>query len=286
MIRRRIPVVLAAAGVLIALTACGGDDDDDTAATEATTASAEASAPAATAPAAGEPAADGPDGTEPAGSEPTGSVDPEYAEYCALSIELDEQQSLPTAEQMTTILAAAPEEIADAAKTFVDAYVAAGEDAMTVFLEHEEELAVIEAFDAEHCGIVSEEEAPPDPEVVTIDPAATRVDVEGTDFHFEFEPPTAAGRYSFVMTNDGEEPHMMILAQMEPGATFDEVMASEGEEGLVQSFESIAAVAGEEAVVTADLSAGHWILVCPIPSGANDMQPHAALGMVHEWDVT
>ena len=78
----------------------------------------------------------------------------------------------------------------------------------------------------------------------------------------------------------------MILAQMEPGATFDEVMASEGEEGLVQSFESIPSEPGGESVVTADLTAGHWILVCPIPSQANDMQPHAALGMVHEWDVS
>jgi hypothetical protein len=44
------------------------------------------------------------------------------------SLEPDQQQSLPTAEQMTTILAAAPEEVAGGAKTFVDAYVAAGDD--------------------------------------------------------------------------------------------------------------------------------------------------------------
>ena len=43
------------------------------------------------------------------------------------SLEPDQQQSLPTAEQMTTILAAAPEEVAGEAKTFVDAYVAAGD---------------------------------------------------------------------------------------------------------------------------------------------------------------
>jgi len=221
------------------------------------------------------------------GTGPTGTVDPEFAEYCALSLELDQQQSMPTAEQMTTILAAAPEEIAEEAKTFVDAYVAAGDDVSpAIFGEYGEELAAIEAFEAEHCGMAAEEGEPPDPEVVAIDPDATRVDIAATDFHFDFEPPTAAGRYSFVMANAGEEAHMLILAQMEPGATFDEVMASEGEEGLVQSFESIPSEPGGESVVTADLSAGHWILVCPIPSEANEMQPHAALGMVHEWDVS
>lgn len=263
---RRIPVVLATTGVLLALTACGGDDDDADAATTTV-------------------AATDPVATEPAGTAPAGTVDAEFAEYCALSLELDELEGMPTAEQMTAILAAAPDEIAAEATAFVDAYVAAGDDVSpSIFGEFSEQLAAIDEFDAEHCGATSEE--PPDPAVVSIDPAATRVDVDATDFHFDFEPPTAAGRYSFVMTNNGAELHMMILAQMEPGATFDQVMASEGEEGLVQSFESIPSEAGGESVVTADLRAGHWILVCPIPSEANDMQPHVAMGMVHEWDVT
>jgi hypothetical protein len=279
--RRRIPAVLAAAGLLVALTACGGDDDDAATATVAVT------EPAATAPPATEAAGTDPTDTDPTGTEPAGTVDPEFAEYCALSAELDAQESMPTADQMTTILAAAPAEIADEAKEFVDAYVAAG-DAVgpSIFGEFGEQLAVIDAFDAEHCGLPLDEGEPPDPEVIAIDPDATRIDIDATDFHFEFEPPTEAGRYSFVMANGGDEPHMLILAQMEPGATFDEVMASEGEEGLVQSFESIPSEPGGESVVTADLSAGHWILVCPIPSEANEMAPHAALGMVHEWDVT
>ena len=122
--------------------------------------------------------------------------------------------------------------------------------------------------------------------MVSIDPDATRVDVVGTDFSFDFTPPTAAGRYSFVMANDGEEPHMMILAKIDPASTLDEVMASEGEEGVLEEYESEPSGPGGESVVTADLSAGHWALVCPIPSAANDDQAHAELGMVQEWDVT
>ena len=105
--RQRIPAVLKAAAVLIALTACGGDDDDDTAATSAVT--AEANVPTQTEPAAPEPAATEPAGTEPAGIEPVGTIDIEFAEYCALSLELEQQQSLPTADQLTTILAVVPE---------------------------------------------------------------------------------------------------------------------------------------------------------------------------------
>jgi hypothetical protein len=273
--RGRIPAALAAAGVLLALTACGGDDDDKGAATT-TTLPANAAGDAAT----NEKA------TETTGTEPTGTVDPEFADYCALSIELDQQQSLPTAEQMTTILAAAPAEIADEAKTVVDAYIASGANDFTVFTKYPDQMSAIEAFDEEHCGIASDDDAPPDPAVVSIDPAATRVDVHATDFHFQFEPPTAAGRYSFVMANGGAEPHMMILAQLEPGATLEQAMASEGEQGVVQEFESVPSGPGGESVVTADLTAGHWVLVCPLPSQANNMQPHAALGMVHEWDVS
>jgi hypothetical protein len=275
MTRGRIPAALAAAGVLLALTACGGDDDKG-AATTTTAPPAAANDPATTEHAS----------TETTGTETTGTVDPEFADYCALAIELDQQQSLPTAEQMKAILAAAPAEIADSAKTVVDAYIAAGANDFTVFTKFPDEMSAITAFEEQHCGIASDDEAPPDPAVVSIDPAATRVDVHATDFHFQFEPPTAAGRYSFVMANGGAEPHMMILAQLEPGATLEEAMASEGEEGVVHEFESIPSGPGGESVVTADLTAGHWVLVCPLPSQANNMQPHAALGMVHEWDVT
>ena len=121
--------------------------------------------------------------------------------------------------------------------------------------------------------------------MIAIDPNATRVDVVGTDFAFDFTPPTAAGRYSFVMANNGEEPHVMILVKIDPAFTTMEVMVSEGEVGVLEEYESEASGPGGESVVTADLSAGHWVLVCPIPSAANADQSHGELGMIEEWDV-
>jgi hypothetical protein len=194
---------------------------------------------------------------------------------------------MPTADQMKAILAAAPPELQQVAKPFVDAYIAAGDSVgPSIFGQFADQLATIDQFDADHCGLPLDDEEAPDPAVVSIAPNATRVDVVATDFHFEFTPPTKAGRYSFVMENQGSEDHMMILAQLEPGVTMDQVMASNGEEGVAQEFSSVPSAKGGESVVTADLTAGTWYLVCPLPSAANDGEPHAALGMVHEFTVS
>ena len=95
---------------------------------------------------------------------------------------------------------------------------------------------------------------------------------------------TLAGRYSLVMANDGAEPHLMVLAQLEPGVTLEEAMASQGQEGVAASFESDVAPPGAEAVVTADLTAGDWILICPIPDAAGTT--HVEHGMIHEFTLT
>jgi hypothetical protein len=75
----------------------------------------------------------------------------------------------------------------------------------------------------------------------------------------------------------------MILAELEEGVTVEEVLASEGETGVIQVFESDIAPPGMEAVVTADLTPGRWVLVCPIPNAEG--VAHAELGMVHEFTI-
>ena len=63
----------------------------------------------------------------------------------------------------------------------------------------------------------------------------------------------------------------------------EEAMASEGEEGIAEMFESEVAPPGSGAVITAELAAGNWVLVCPIPNAEGT--PHVALGMVHDFTV-
>ena len=89
--------------------------------------------------------------------EAAGPVNPEFADYCALAIELDEQPSFPDEEQLLAIRDAAPEEIAEEAEIVVAGFLAAMEagtpEAAFDDPEVVENLDAIEAFDQENCGI-------------------------------------------------------------------------------------------------------------------------------------
>jgi hypothetical protein len=114
-----------------------------------------------------------------------------------------------------------------------------------------------------------------------VDPSATLVELTATEYRFDGQLPSSAGRYSLVMSNAGQEPHLMILARLETDAVLQEVMASQGAEGVLQTLESDVASPGTDAAITADLAPGRWVLVCPIPDSTGIS--HSALGMVHEF---
>lgn len=283
---RTIPTVMLAG--LLALTAACGDDDD--AATESTVpatspapteTTASVTAPPATE--ASEPAAD----TTIAGTDTTSgtvAIDPADAEYCAAVTAINESPEPPTAEVVEAYMAVAPAELQDPLQLVLDTLEEADGDFTAVFSDPEAGAALeeITAFEAERCG--SGDEGPPqDPMVTVIDEEATRVDVVATEYAYEAELPTTAGRYSFVMTNEGEEPHIMILLRLEDGASVDEVLAAEGDEGVAESFESSPAAPSGEGVLTADLSAGSWVLLCPIPGPEG--HPHFADGMITEFTI-
>ncbi len=273
--RRRTQSVIAALTVLsVATLAACGDDDDGTIASSAA-ASTEASTEA-------------PAGSEaPAGADAPADVAPEYADYCGLAAELDNQEAFPSDEQLEELRAAAPDEIAAEINMVADAFIEA-DDPMLVFGDPEIAAALepIDAFEAESCGLDrgEDEGEAQDPSVTAIDPDATQVAIVGTDFAFDGAPPTESGRYSFVMQNQGETLHMMILAKLEDGATVDEALESEGESGLAEEYSSDEVLPGAEAVVTADLTAGNWVLLCPIPTP--DGTPHFAEGMIWEFPIT
>lgn len=243
---------------LIGLSACG-DDSDASATTSATP---------------------GPEiqEAEPAAFTP----DPAVADFCEIARELIEQDGFPTAEQLATYQELAPDEIAEPAAVAAAAIEAADGDFANVFADDAAATAIgaLETFEAEACGLGE----PSDPSVTQLDPDATRIDVTAADYHFDLEAPTSAGRYSFVMTNTGAEVHLMALVHLEDGATAEQVIESEGEVGMIESFESDIAPPGSTAVVTADLTPGRWVLVCPVPN--EEGTQHHLLGMVHEFEIT
>ncbi len=232
-----------------------------------------------------EPTTDNGSSSMTAPSTPAGEsaveVDPQFAELCELATEVNEQEGPPTSAQLERYAALAPEELRPSVERLATAFEAAGDDFGAVFGDPENAAALdqVTEFEATTCGLGTVQDA----SVTVLDPNATRVDVRATEYHFEADFPTAAGRHSFVMTNDGAEPHVAILARLEDGVTIDEALASEGEEGIAEMFESDVAPPGSEAVVSADLTPGTWVLICPIPD--SDGTPHLASGMVHDFTV-
>jgi uncharacterized cupredoxin-like copper-binding protein len=253
-------LLLIAAPSLVAGAACGSDEGAEP---TTTTSPATAAAPSA------------PDGQSAA------EVDPKFAELCDLAAEVNEQDGPPTVAQLEQYAELAPEDLRPAVESLAAAFAAAGDDVGAVFSDPSTATALeqITEFESSTCGLGSTQ----DPSVSEIDPDATRVEVIATDYHFDADFPTSPGRYSFVMTNEGDEPHIAILARLEDGVSVEEAMASEGEEGIAEMFESEVAPPGSGAVITAELAAGNWVLVCPIPNAEGT--PHVALGMVHDFTV-
>jgi hypothetical protein len=215
------------------------------------------------------------------GDEPSADA-PSLDEFCAVAAQLNSQDSLPTPEQLAEYQSLAPAEIAEPAAAVVEAFESAADNPQAVFTD-DAALAVIEeltVFEAEACGLEP-------PETATnneIDSDATRVDITASEYTFDTDDPSAAGRYSFVMVNAGAEPHLIVVAQLEPGVALDDVLASDGDVGVIQAVESDVAPPGGESVVTVDLQPGRWVIVCPIPNEAGES--HATLGMLRELTIS
>lgn len=288
--QRSARVLVSLTLAVLAVTACGGDDDanDDASAgsTVDTTANtiADTTAVTTTVP---ETAT-----TEPASTTmPDNGEEPDAAaaEFCAVVEEVNSAGAPPTVEDIEEYAGVVPEEGAEHVALILEALNAADGDFLAIVGDPEvgAALEALTALESEVCGTGGGDggggETAQDPSVTVIDESATRIDVTLAEYEFVGDLPTTAGRHSLVFTNDGAEPHIAILFQMEEGATIGQVLASEGDEGVAVVYESEVALPGGEAVITADLTAGEWHLVCPIPDAAGT--PHVEHGMITSFTV-
>jgi uncharacterized cupredoxin-like copper-binding protein len=120
------------------------------------------------------------------------------------------------------------------------------------------------------------------------DPDAERVDVTAREYEFDIPATVPAGPVSFVLSNEGEEPHHMVVVAFTGDETVEDLFAAEeaGEdpEQFVEDIgDSPAATPGEETVLNADLSPGRYAMLCFI--SAPDGEPHAIKGMHAEFTV-
>ena len=126
----------------------------------------------------------------------------------------------------------APDEIADEAQTLGATLAASAEGDFSLFesAEYEEADAVVHRFDVETCDFVE-------------------IPVTEVDFGFEVETlPTEPGRYSFEVTNVGEEFHVLAVARLRDEATGsaeEAFAAADDEAAFEQSFEVVGGVGVE-----------------------------------------
>ena len=213
-------------------------------------------------------------------------------ELCALATTLFEQDEFPSADQIRQYQELAPPELQDAVATagaavtehegdFVATFAAFAEDDVEIAL------AEINAYENETCDI-GHDEADTVPPVNEPAEAATQVPVVATEYTFEV-PEVAAGPTAFVLDNQGQEAHFMVIAQVLQG-TLDEALQFEGDpeaEGLVADVgdSGIAAPGGgDPEVANVELEPGNYAMLCFVPGP--DGTPHAFMGMAVEFTVS
>ena len=117
------------------------------------------------------------------------------------------------------------------------------------------------------------------------------VDVTGVEYAFEGVPDSVpAGTVAFTFSNEGEEPHEMLLFRKVDGetASFEEIFSGpeEESEGKIEFAGATFAEPGDEGSALTDLSAGDYAMVCFVPvGGGEDGPPHVSEGMFKEFTV-
>jgi uncharacterized cupredoxin-like copper-binding protein len=108
------------------------------------------------------------------------------------------------------------------------------------------------------------------------------------DYNFELQEPISAGQKTIRITNNGKQPHEVLLVRLADGqrasdyVTWYRKQAGPPPGELMGGVTSIAP--GSEATVTANLPAGNYALLCLIPD-QGDGRPHVDHGMIREIKI-
>jgi uncharacterized cupredoxin-like copper-binding protein len=128
----------------------------------------------------------------------------------------------------------------------------------------------------------------------------TNATITAKDFAFDASG-LHAGSNTVEFRNEGKQLHMALIAPLAPGATIDQVKAmmsappdadqSQQPSGpppfdFSKAVELAVLSPGQSEVAPLELSAGRYAMICVMPNYGTAGPPHAAMGMVHEVDIT
>ena len=136
----------------------------------------------------------------------------------------------------------------------------------------------------------SDRAADPRPAAEAPAPPSSTLDVTSHEFSFEVSNPTVrAGLVRMRLTNEGMEPHQVMLARLDDGVSVDDFVAASHEDeagsyDLVHFAGGVNAVErGNTGQTWTELKPGTYALICYIPSP--DGVQHVHKGMVDEIEV-
>jgi uncharacterized cupredoxin-like copper-binding protein len=110
------------------------------------------------------------------------------------------------------------------------------------------------------------------------------------DYTFASSRPIAPGKRTFLVTNDAQQPHELVLLRLSPGKTvedFGKWATTGGMKGPPPALPvgGVAVIdAGGSGVFTADFAPGDYGLICFVPD-AKDGKPHLMHGMMKQITV-
>lgn len=111
--------------------------------------------------------------------------------------------------------------------------------------------------------------------------------VTAVDYSFRIDGSLPSGPSELVLENDGEEPHEMLLMQLDEGKTVDDVLAAVEAEEPPQWVTMVGAAFARPGQTSdplaAQLGSGTYVLACFVET--KEGVPHAALGMLEEIQV-
>jgi uncharacterized cupredoxin-like copper-binding protein len=119
----------------------------------------------------------------------------------------------------------------------------------------------------------------------------TRVGIAMTarDYTYDVPDTVAAGPATIRLANHGRELHQAQIVRLEDGKTASDLVQAIRNPGPIPSWVKFiggpnAVAPGTEGSTTANLPAGHYAVLCFIPSP--DGTPHVMKGMIRSFDVT